>query len=116
MATDCIFCRIAAQEIKTPLLYSDNEVVAFRDLHPQAPQHLLVVPRRHVQDLSALAAEGDVFLLGRLLQIAARAAATAGIAEDGFRVVMNTGPEGGQSVMHLHLHVLGGRQMEWPPG
>lgn len=116
MATDCIFCRIAAQEIKTPLLYSDNEVVAFRDLHPQAPQHLLVVPIRHIVDLPALVADGDVYLAGRLFQIAARVAKSASLVPGGYRVVVNTGDDGGQSVKHLHLHVLGGRTMNWPPG
>lgn len=116
MASDCIFCRIAAQEIKTPLLYDDNDAVVFRDINPQAPHHLLVVTRRHVKDLAALVAEGDVYLAGRLLQIAARAAQSAGMEAGGYRLVVNTGEDGGQTVPHLHIHVLGGRPMTWPPG
>lgn len=114
-SADCIFCKIACQQIPAPLLHSDESCVAFRDIHPQAPTHLLVIPRRHVCDLPALALEQPA-LLGHLLQVANHVASQQGIAQTGFRVVINTGEHGGQSVFHLHLHVLGGRPLAWPPG
>jgi histidine triad (HIT) family protein len=107
----CIFCQIADGAIPTPFVHADDEVVAFRDIQPQAPVHLLVVPRRHVASLNEA---GDERLLGRLLGAARRAAASAGIEQ--YRVVINTGPQAGQSVFHLHAHVLGGRVLAWPPG
>jgi histidine triad (HIT) family protein len=107
----CIFCQIASGAIATPLVYEDADIVAFRDIQPQAPVHLLVVPRRHIASLNET---GDEALLGRLLQAARLAAAAAGLRQ--YRVVVNTGAEAGQSVLHLHLHVLGGRAMAWPPG
>jgi histidine triad (HIT) family protein len=107
----CIFCRIAGGAIPTPFVHEDRDAVAFRDVQPQAPVHLLVVPRRHVASLKE---EGDEALLGRLLSAARQAAAKAGLEQ--YRVVINTGADAGQSVFHLHLHVLGGRRMAWPPG
>jgi histidine triad (HIT) family protein len=107
----CIFCQIAGGATSTPFVYEDDEVVAFRDIQPQAPVHLLVVPRRHVASLNEAL---DEPALGRLLAAARRAAAQAGLQQ--YRVVVNTGAEAGQSVLHLHLHVLGGRVMAWPPG
>lgn len=107
----CIFCQIAGGAIPTPFVYQDGEIVAFRDIQPQAPVHLLVVPRRHVASLNEAQ---DEALLGRLLLAARRAAAAAGLEQH--RVVVNTGAQAGQSVFHLHLHVLGGRPMAWPPG
>jgi histidine triad (HIT) family protein len=107
----CIFCQIACGAIATPLVYEDEEIVAFRDIQPQAPVHLLVVPRRHIASLNEA---GDERLLGRLLCAARSVAAAAGLTQ--YRVVVNTGAEAGQSVLHLHLHVLGGRVMAWPPG
>jgi histidine triad (HIT) family protein len=107
----CIFCKIAAGQIPTPFVYEDDEAVAFRDIQPQAPVHLLVVPRRHVASLNE--AQDERFL-GGLLAAARKAAASAGI--DQYRIVVNTGAQAGQSVFHLHLHVLGGRAMSWPPG
>lgn len=117
----CIFCRIVKGEIPATFVHQDDAVVAFRDVQPQAPVHVLVVPRRHVVSLLALdcaAGGADAQLAARLLDVAARVARDAGLAapERGFRLVANTGPEGGQSVDHLHLHVLGGRGMAWPPG
>jgi histidine triad (HIT) family protein len=106
----CIFCQIAGGA-STPFVYQDGEVVVFRDIQPQAPVHLLVVPRRHVASLSETQ---DERLLGRLLAAARNAAALAGLSQ--YRVVVNTGADAGQSVAHLHLHVLGGRIMAWPPG
>ena len=107
----CIFCQIAGGATSTPFVYEDDEVVAFRDIQPQAPVHLLVVPRRHVASLNEAQ---DEPLLGRLLRAARSAAAAAGLQQ--YRVVVNTGADAGQSVLHLHLHVLGGRVMAWPPG
>lgn len=107
----CIFCQIAGGATSTPFVYEDDEAVAFRDIQPQAPVHLLVVPRRHVASLNEAL---DERALGRLLAAARRAAAQAGLPQ--YRVVINTGAEAGQSVPHLHLHVLGGRVMAWPPG
>lgn len=117
-APDCIFCKIASQQIPAPLLYQDELCVAFRDIHPQAPTHILVIPRSHVRDVvEASAAAGSAEpLLGRLLHVGAQVAAQAGLKDSGFRFVINTGADGGQSVFHLHLHVLGGRQLGWPPG
>jgi histidine triad (HIT) family protein len=107
----CIFCRIAAGGTATPFIYQDDDAVAFHDIQPQAPVHLLVVPRRH---LASLNEAGDAVLLGRLLMAARQAAARAGLEQ--YRLVVNTGADAGQSVAHLHLHVLGGRVMAWPPG
>jgi histidine triad (HIT) family protein len=119
--SDCIFCRIAAGEIPATLVHEDARVIAFRDVNPQAPVHVLVVPRRHVDSLAALDADDggeDAALGAALLAAVARVARAEGLDDParGFRVVANTGPEGGQSVGHLHLHVLGGRTLAWPPG
>ena len=111
----CIFCKIANKEIPAKTVYEDEEVYAFHDLNPQAPAHALVIPKRHIGNL-LLAEESDSALLGRLMGAAAHVAHTLGIAESGFRVVANVGVDGGQTVDHLHLHVLGGRHMTWPPG
>ena len=111
----CVFCRIAAHQAAAHLVYEDEEAVAFHDLHPQAPVHLLVIPRRHLPSLAA-AGEADAGLLGHLLVVAARVAQAAGLAEKGYRLVTNSGPDAGQSVFHVHLHVLGGRRLRWPPG
>lgn len=111
---DCLFCRIVADEIPSDRVYEDDEVVAFRDINPRAPTHVLVVPRRHVPDAHALT-DADGELLTRLFGAVRRIADDAGL-EQGYRVVTNVGPEAGQSVFHLHLHLLGGRSMSWPPG
>ncbi len=105
--SDCIFCRIVAGEIPAERVYEDEEVIAFRDIHPKAPVHLLVIPRRHIPSLEALAPEDDA-LAGRILRLLPRLAREQGL-EDGFRTVINTGPGGGQEVFHLHFHLLGGR-------
>jgi histidine triad (HIT) family protein len=112
---DCIFCKIAAHQIPSRIVHEDDEVVAFEDVHPQAPVHILVIPKRHVARLSDLT-EKDGALAERLVTTASRIAADRGIAERGYRVVINCNAEGGQTVDHLHLHLLGGRQMTWPPG
>lgn len=113
--TDCLFCRIISGEIPAQLLYSDPEVVAFPDIDPQAPVHFLVVPRRHIENYAGSTTEDDS-LLGRLARVSADVARQEGIADGGFRTVVNNGPNARQSVPHLHMHVLGGREMGWPPG
>ncbi|ANB02886.1 histidine triad nucleotide-binding protein [Ectothiorhodospira sp. BSL-9] len=113
--TDCIFCKIAEGTIPADKVYEDDLVVAFRDLNPKAPVHVLVIPRKHIATLNDLTEE-DHAVLARLQWVATRVAQQEGIAEDGYRTVMNCNADGGQSVYHIHLHVLGGRQMEWPPG
>ena len=111
---DCLFCRIVADEIPSDRVFEDDEVIAFRDIAPRAPTHVLVIPRRHIPDANALTdADGD--LLARLFGAVRRVADDAGL-ERGYRVVTNIGPESGQTVFHLHLHLLGGRVMAWPPG
>ncbi len=113
--TDCLFCKIAAREIPADIVWSDQEFVAFRDIHPQAPTHLLVIPRAHFDTVAVLAA-ADVGVTGRLMLAATALAESQGIAESGYRLVFNTGAAAGQTVMHVHVHLLGGRQMGWPPG
>lgn len=112
--TDCLFCKIASGEVPSIVLYEDDEVFAFQDIDPKAPKHFLVIPRRHITSAAELTEE-DGPLLGRIFAVIANLAKKAGI-EKGYRVVSNVGKEGGQSVDHLHFHVLGGRQMGWPPG
>jgi histidine triad (HIT) family protein len=111
---DCIFCKIVAGTIPARRLYENDEVLAFPDVHPQAPIHLLVVPKQHLSSLAHTAAE-HTQLLGHLLSAAAEVARQQGL-DNGYRVVANTGPDGGQTVDHLHFHVLGGRALHWPPG
>jgi histidine triad (HIT) family protein len=111
---DCLFCRIVAGEIPSEQVLADDEVIAFRDIAPRAPTHVLVVPRRHVTDVHALS-DTDAGLLDSLFRAIRRIADDAGL-ESGYRVVTNVGPDAGQSVSHLHFHLLGGRSMSWPPG
>ncbi|MBA4170402.1 MAG: histidine triad nucleotide-binding protein [Chloroflexi bacterium] len=112
--TDCLFCKIVKGEIPSDRVHEDADVIAFRDIAPKAPTHILVIPRRHIPDAHALTdADGDI--LGKLFAAARRVADDAGL-ENGYRVVTNIGPESGQTVFHLHFHVLGGRPMSWPPG
>ena len=113
-AMSCLFCKIAAGEIPARIVYEDAACLAFADIHPQAPTHLLVIPREHIQSLEQTKQEHGP-LLGALMSAAATVARQAGLAK-GYRVVLNTGAEGGQTVDHLHLHVMGGRAMHWPPG
>ena len=115
MAADCIFCKIAAGEIPVKPVYEDEQVLAFPDINPVAPIHVLVIPRKHMENLASAGPE-DALLLAHILLTLPKIAAQLGIAETGFRVVANTGKEGGQTVMHLHWHLLGGRFMTWPPG
>lgn len=113
--TDCLFCKIALGELPTDIVYQDADVLAFRDIDAQAPAHVLVIPRRHIAGFTE-ASEADTQLLGKLCLTAARVAAREGIEQSGYRCVVNSGPDAQQSVHHLHLHVLGGRPMTWPPG
>lgn len=112
--SDTIFAQIIRKEIPASIVYEDEEVMAFKDVNPQAPTHLLVIPKQPIPQISKATA-ADQALLGKLLLTAQRVAAAAGL-EKGYRLVINDGEEGGQTVYHLHIHVLGGRAMEWPPG
>jgi histidine triad (HIT) family protein len=112
---DCLFCRIIAGEVPATLVYSDDTLVAFKDINPQAPMHVLVIPRQHVESLNALTEEHDP-LVGEMVRRAAAIAREQGYGDRGFRTVFNTNAEAGQTVFHIHLHVLGGRPLSWPPG
>ncbi len=111
---DCLFCRIVAGEVPSDRVHEDDDVIAFRDIAPRAPTHVLVIPRRHIPDAHALT-ESDGELLAKLFTAVRQVADAAGL-QNGYRVVTNVGPESGQTVFHLHLHLLGGRPMAWPPG
>jgi histidine triad (HIT) family protein len=113
--SECPFCKIVARTIPATLVYEDDMVVAFDDINPQAPTHTLVIPRKHMASIAELQ-DSDVGLLGRLMLAGNNIAKLKGVADAGYRLVINTGAHGGQSVFHLHLHVLGGRHMAWPPG
>lgn len=111
----CLFCRIVQGEISAEIVHETDELLAFRDIGPQAPTHVLVIPKQHITSLAAVdEVHGE--LLGRMLLAGGEIARAEGISDAGFRGVINTGADGGQTVHHLHLHVLGGRAMEWPPG
>ena len=112
---NCLFCKIAAGQIPAQVVYEDERAVAFRDINPQAPTHVLVIPREHIASLSE-AEGGHEALLGHLLLTAARVARAGGLSESGFRTVINNGAGAGQSVFHVHVHLLGGRKLQWPPG
>jgi len=114
MSSSCIFCRIASKDVPSAVVYEDADVLAFRDLSPQAPTHILVIPKRHVGSLDDIG-DGDGALVGSMMIAAKKVASAAGLAR-GYRIVTNSGADGGQSVAHFHLHVLGGRPMSWPPG
>jgi histidine triad (HIT) family protein len=111
--SDCLFCKMVAGEIQPEVLYQDEDVLAFRDISPQAPVHILIIPKMHIETLNEL---DDATLAGKLLQTAINLAKQEGLAEDGYRTVFNCNKQGGQEVYHLHMHLLGGRQMNWPPG
>jgi histidine triad (HIT) family protein len=111
----CLFCKIVKKEIPAKVLFEDEHLVAFSDVNPQAPTHALVIPRRHIVSLNE-ATSVDAELLGRLVIAAQRVAREAGISDSGWRLVVNNGAHAGQSVFHIHAHVLGGRPMAWPPG
>ena len=115
MSEDCLFCKIISGDIPSNKVYSDESVYAFHDINPAAPTHILVIPRKHLHNVAASDSD-DEALLGKLLLAANKIATQEGLAEEGFRYVINTNDNGGQTVYHLHLHILGGRQMTWPPG
>ncbi len=112
---DCLFCRIVDGDIPAEIVYESDTALAFRDINPQAPTHVLVIPRRHISTIDDLQVE-DQELVGSLFTAAKEIARQEGLAEDGYRAVMNCGEGAGQSVFHIHLHLLGGRLMNWPPG
>ncbi len=112
---DCLFCKMASGEIKPDVLYEDDDVLAFRDINPQAPVHILIIPKRHVSTLNDLE-ERDAGMIGKLFLAAKNLAAQEGIDEAGYRTLINCNEQGGQVVFHIHLHLLGGRRMGWPPG
>ena len=112
---DCLFCKIIRREIPASIVYEDERVLAFNDINPQAPTHVLVVPKQHIPSLNELAA-GDDQIVGEVVRRAAAIARERGVSAGGFRTVFNTNKDAGQTVFHIHLHLLGGRSMHWPPG
>ncbi len=115
--TDCLFCKIVKGEIPSESIYEDEQVLAFNDINAQAPTHLLIIPKKHITTMNDLEDEDeDVEVAGRLMTVAAKLAKEKGFADAGYRVVMNCNQDGGQAVYHIHLHLLAGRQMTWPPG
>ena len=113
--TDCLFCKMVSGELKPDTVYENDKVLAFRDLHPQAPTHVLIIPKQHVATVNDLDA-GSAPLVGEMMLAAAEVARSEGFADSGYRTVLNCNEQGGQTVFHLHLHLLGGRAMRWPPG
>jgi histidine triad (HIT) family protein len=113
--TDCLFCRIASGDIPGTIVFQDDSLVAFKDVDPQAPMHVLIVPRRHIASLNELTSKDDM-LVGSMFRLAASLAREQGYHERGYRTVFNTNREGGQTVFHIHLHLLAGRTLSWPPG
>ena len=114
-ASDCLFCKIIADEIPADIIYESPDAIAFRDINPQAPTHVLIVPRRHIATINELV-DGDTDVVGRLFLAARDVASQEGFAEEGYRVTMNCNAAAGQTVFHIHLHLLGGRNFTWPPG
>ncbi len=115
MSTGCLFCNIVARSIPAQIIHENEHVLAFRDIRPVAPTHALVIPKRHITGIHDATAE-DAALLGQILLAARDVAEALGLADRGYRLVLNQGPDGGQSVFHVHCHVMGGRPMAWPPG
>lgn len=113
--SDCLFCKIVERKIPASIVYEDEDVLAFNDIGPQAPTHVLVIPKRHIPTLNDLQ-EGDDALIGNMIRRAAAIARERGLSAGGFRTVFNTHADAGQTVFHIHLHLLGGRKMTWPPG
>ena len=113
--SDCLFCKIVSREIKGSIVYEDERLLAFNDINPQAPTHVLIVPKRHIASLNDVTPQDDG-LVGEMARRAAAIAAERGIAAGGYRTVFNTNRDGGQTVFHIHLHLLGGRPLHWPPG
>jgi len=115
MADDCLFCRIISGDIPGTIVYRDEETTAFRDIHPVAPTHILIVPNRHIDSINALE-QADEKLVGHLHRVAGQIAKTEGIDQTGYRVITNTGPDAGQTVFHIHVHLIGGQKMKHPMG
>lgn len=115
MPKDCIFCKIAAKELPAKVIYEDEHMIAFPDINPAAPVHVLVIPKKHIANLLEIQPE-DISIIARIMETIPKIAAQQGLANDGFRLVVNTMENGGQTVHHLHWHILGGRFMTWPPG
>lgn len=113
--TDCLFCKIIDGEISADIVHESENALAFRDINPKAPTHVLIIPRRHINTINDIE-PGDEALVGSLFSVARTIASDEGLADDGYRVVMNCNEAAGQSVFHIHLHLLGGRRMNWPPG
>lgn len=111
----CLFCKIAAGEIPARLIFQDDTLLAFRDIHPQAPTHVLVIPKQHIETLNHTEAK-DAMLLGQMMLTAKKIAKEEGLSESGYRLILNVNEDGGQTVYHIHLHLIGGRPMTWPPG
>ncbi|HAI96942.1 MAG: histidine triad nucleotide-binding protein [Cycloclasticus sp.] len=113
--SDCLFCKMVSGEITPDIVYETETVLAFRDINPQAPTHVLIIPKKHIETLADMAEE-DVLLMGEIMLVAKKVAEIEGIAESGYRTVFNCKQDAGQEVYHIHLHLLGGRKMKWPPG
>ena len=113
--SDCLFCKMVSGEIQPDVVHETDEVLAFRDINPQAPTHILIIPKRHISTINELE-PGDATLIGNIYLAAKEIAAQEGIAESGYRTLFNCNKDGGQDVYHIHLHLLGGRRMTWPPG
>lgn len=114
-ANDCLFCKIIAGDIPAEIIYRDDQVLAFRDINPRAPIHVLVIPQKHVDSLASVTEE-QRDIMGKIMIVAREIAAAEGLSESGYRAVINVGLDGGQTISHLHLHLLGGRTLHWPPG
>ncbi len=112
---DCLFCKIISRDIPADVVYEDNDILAFRDINPQAPVHILIIPKKHIDKIADISEE-DAILTGKLILAANRIAEQEGISKGGYRLVFNNGKDGGQEVYHIHLHLLGGRSLQWPPG
>ena len=115
MTDSCVFCKITNNEIQSKIVYRDEQVTAFRDIHPVAPTHILIVPNRHIESINRLKSE-DEALVGHMFTVASQIAAEEGIADSGYRIITNTGANGGQTVFHMHLHLIGGQRMKHPMG
>jgi histidine triad (HIT) family protein len=112
---ECLFCKISNKTLPSQIVFEDDQVLAFNDLRPQAPHHILIIPKHHISTINALNNE-DIPLIGHMMLVAKQLAEKLGIHEEGYRLVFNCNERGGQEVYHLHMHLLGGRQMHWPPG
>ena len=115
--TECLFCKIRDGEIPANLIYEDDDVLAFHDVNPQAPIHVLIIPRKHISTVNDINVEdGDALVMGKLISVAKTIAAQEGVSDEGYRLVVNTNQQAGQTVFHIHMHLLAGRSMAWPPG